>query len=430
MGLPSRVSRALPRDDRTLWRRATGHFAFLTTGVVLARLVNFVMITVVARRLGPASFADFSFVLAIFIAYGLIANLGLENLIVREVARSAESGRAIMEQALGVKLLALPVGVALVLVIGWYDPSLWRIAWALFLYGQLHAELLFLYALFRGQEKMHRQMILVVLQALFIASLSIVALFWRPSAESVSVAHAVGGAVPLAIGWWWVARERLLPQRLGERHAVGRLLRTTVPFAFSILGLLIFDRHAILFVEAFASREALGWYNAVYLVILALSQLPLIAINGLFPLLAQRAQDGARLLPIVRRAWGLLTVLGVAVALALFASAPWLIPLIFGAAYRPAATIMQILALSIPAIFSMILLNGLLQAVDQQRMAGIAFAVGLLIACPLTAFLAARYGYLGGAVGYTIAAYLIGLLLAIFTGRIVTMPRPASQGVR
>ncbi len=379
----------------------------------MARVVNFAATALIAQRLGPAGFGNFSFALTLFVAFSLIANFGLENLIVREVARARQGINRFIGRAVIVKLLALPFGAAVVAFIATRDASLAMVAAWLFLYGQMHAELLFICAIFRGFEQMERQTMLVSLQSLLMAAGAIIALFLTANPVWVAAAHGVGATVVVVLGWVWLIRRGIVPEVRWEPAAWRTLAWLNVPFTLAMLGLLVFDRQTVLFIEWQGNRAALGWFNAVYLLILALANVPIVITNALFPLLARRAHQGQAVTPVVVTALRLVTLLGVPLAVVLYLVAPVAVPVMYGEAFRPAAAILQRLAFSVPFIFWIVLLNGVLQTLDAQHAAARAFAMGLVVALPLTGWLTFQYGYMGGTTGYVFSAVLLAGVLAV-----------------
>ena len=95
----------------------------LALGTIIARFVNFIATVYIARALGASQFGVFSFSLTIFIAYSMIANLGLENLIVRQVARSSPQINQFLGDAIIVRLLAIPLGILISILLWFNNPT-------------------------------------------------------------------------------------------------------------------------------------------------------------------------------------------------------------------------------------------------------------------------------------------------------------------
>jgi O-antigen/teichoic acid export membrane protein len=98
----------LQRGWRTVLRRS----AALLTGEGVARAVGFVVVLVLARRLGPAGFGVITLGLALVAWLRFIVDSGTELHNVREVARDPARFREIAEQMLGLRLVLSIVAAA------------------------------------------------------------------------------------------------------------------------------------------------------------------------------------------------------------------------------------------------------------------------------------------------------------------------------
>ena len=82
---------------------------------------------VVARRLGAVQFGTFSFGLAFVSMFVVLADLGLGQLAVREIARDPGVARRYLSSALAIKLVATAIVVAVIVflvnVLGYSGPS-------------------------------------------------------------------------------------------------------------------------------------------------------------------------------------------------------------------------------------------------------------------------------------------------------------------
>lgn len=385
----------------------------LTTGAVIARLVNFLATAYVARQLGAGHFGQFSFVLTIFVAYSMAANLGLENFVVRQVARTPEDSTRFIADAQVVKLVAIPIGFLLSFLLWFHDPQAVEIILFLFGYSLMNAAILFEAAIFRGLEKMEWQTVLVAVQA-FLTTLSVVAVLQR-TGDGVWVAAAYCAASALvALGGWGILWQLgVRPQFRWQPDAWKTLLHDNWPFTLALLGLLVFDRQAVVLIAQFDDAAAVGWFNAVYFIILALVNIPLILINTLFPALSRATQhnDPTQFIRLYHLLFRLLFAISLPITVGLYSFAPFIVQTLYGEAFAPAALILQILAVSLPFLFLIIVLNGVLQTMDAQKQAAQAFMGCLLIVIPLTAVLSWQGGYVGGTVGYTLAAVLLAVVL-------------------
>ncbi|WP_420641273.1 flippase [Candidatus Leptofilum sp.] len=397
-----------------MWQLAK-NLAALLVGTAVMRLIGLATTLFVARALGPDRFGEFSFAFTAFVLFSLVANLGLENLVVRRVARHEGELTLFLGDAALIKLLAVPVGLLIVWVLnGQTRIPFWLTLW-LAGYGLGHAHLMFQCAVFRGLERMERQTWLVSLEAvlIFVGAFTAVRLFDSPT--WVAGAYCFGAWGASLLGHLWLRQQVGRLQYRLDTSRLRVLLRQTLPFSLGITGFLLFDRQASLLVYLFDSETAVGWYNAVYFLILATSNVPMIVLNALFPHLSREGvqPNKQQLQHTIRTALRYLNIISFPVAICFFALAPTIIQLFYGEAYLPAVPVMRLLALGIPGLFITVFLHGTLQSNDRQTVTAWGVWLGLL-SLPAVAWVISRGGVLWGAWAYAITTNLLAILFLIF----------------
>lgn len=400
-----------------MWQVAK-NLAALLVGTAVMRLIGLVTTLFVARSLGPDRFGEFSFAFTAFVLFSLVANLGLENLVVRRVARQEKELTLFLGDAAIIKLLAVPVGLLIVwLLTGQELTSFWLALW-LAGYGLGHAHLMFQCAVFRGLERMGRQTWLVSLEASLILAAAFTAIQLFDSAIWVAGAYCFGAWGASLLGHLWLRRQVGVLRYRWDMARLRSLLRLILPFGLGITGFLLFDRQVSLLVYLFDSETAVGWYNAVYFLILATSNVPLIVLNALFPHLSREGiqPNKQQLQQSIRTALRYLNIISFPVAICFFALAPIIIELFYGEAYLPAVPIMRILSLGIPGLFITVFLLGTLQSHDRQTAAAWVVWLGLLT-LPAVAWVIYQGGVLWGAWAYSITTDLLAMLFLVVIWR-------------
>lgn len=111
------MTETVPIDAQRGWRMVLRRSAALLAGETAARGVGFVVVLLLARRLGPSGFGVVTLGLTLIAWFSWVVDSGTEVLNVREVARYPSRFRAIAEQMLGLRL-ALSLLAAAVFVGG------------------------------------------------------------------------------------------------------------------------------------------------------------------------------------------------------------------------------------------------------------------------------------------------------------------------
>jgi O-antigen/teichoic acid export membrane protein len=111
------VSEAATVDAQRGWKMIARRFAALFAGEGVARVVGFVLVLVLARRLEPDGFGVVTLGLTLVAWFTFVVDSGTELLTVRDIARTPDRFRQIAANVLGLRL-ALSLIAAVVFVVG------------------------------------------------------------------------------------------------------------------------------------------------------------------------------------------------------------------------------------------------------------------------------------------------------------------------
>jgi O-antigen/teichoic acid export membrane protein len=383
-----------------LWRG----FVSLILGTVFVRGVGFGATIVLSRAVGPADFGTFAFGLTLAQLFAVCANFGLDDLLVREIARAPHALRTLTGAQVSLRASSLPIALGGAALFWFLNPAhSWLGVW-LALYAWLHAGLLVLCAAGRGSRRPRDHALLLSLQIVLIAPASIAASVLAHSIDLAAAAFAAGTALTLAAGWARLWRRREAPTFAWQPRAWPPLLRASLPFGACLLGLLILDRLTFTTVALLQDAPAAGWFGAAYNLGLALSSLAMAAAATLYPVLSVMArQRPAEFRTTAHRLVRstLLGSLGLAIVVKL--SAQLLVPLLFGPPYAPSAPVLELTIWALPLLSLSLVLVTILQAADRQRDAAVGIGHALLLALPVTVLATLAGGLHGAAVGYVTA---------------------------
>src|SRR6266540_2791935 len=138
-------------------RQLLSKFASLFTGTVVVRAAAFAASVVVIRLVGPSDFGAFTVGLTLAVLFALCVNPGMDDLLVRDVARAPERQLAwLVGDAILLRSPALPLGR----VGGLLADNLMHTAGlylCLGVYGAGHAYLMLIGAVLRARGSVHTQ---------------------------------------------------------------------------------------------------------------------------------------------------------------------------------------------------------------------------------------------------------------------------------
>jgi O-antigen/teichoic acid export membrane protein len=278
-------------------------------------------------------------------------------------------------------------------------------------------------AVLRARRRMPLQSLLLGVEVLLAGAGAVLAAWASGGAAAVALAYPVAAGAALALG-------RRLLRRSGEPArwrwrpaAWPSRARAALPFAATTVGLLLYDRLALVWVSSVVGQADAGWFGAAQNVVLGLSNLPVILMLAAFPGLARTARaEPAAVRPAAAALAGLVAVAGTGLAAVLYLLAPAIVPLLFGAEYAPSVDLLRVLVLAAPPLFLTVVFVTVLEATDRQATCARAIGGALAFATPATLVAVWLWGAAGGAGAYVAAHVLLAGLLAptaLWSGRSV-----------
>lgn len=307
------------------------------------------------RHLGIAVYGRYATVVALVTVINGLTDAGLFNIALREWSSGTDAHRTLlMRRLLGVRLqlsvAGVLIGVAFALVAG-YDRTMVLGSVVAGAAMMLNAITNILTVSLQGELRFGwitainvvRQAVAVgVIVALVLAGAGLLPLL---------AATFPAGLSALAVAAWLVRDDMpLVPSLRGADW--WPLVRETLPYAAAIAVNTLYFRITIVVMSLIAASTQTGYFATSFRVIEVLIGVPTLAIGAAFPILSRSArEDQQRLAYVSERIVELAVTAGIALALAVALSAPFVIRVLAGSAGAPASPVLQIQAIAVAATF-------------------------------------------------------------------------------
>ena len=387
------------------------------------RLVGILLVVVLAREASAATVAVYGYLLGTATLVLVVTDLGVASVAGREVAAGRLPPAGALRAALPIQLVSVLVagGVTAVVSVLWGPHGASPVAVAVTIVIVLVGGLNNLWAdLLRGSGRVMLEGGLELGSTVLLVVAGVLVVAMGGGATALIVVVALKEAAVLAVGWA-VLRPR---RHAGVRSA--SLLGQGVWVAIAGTAIVLLLRQGMLVVGALGSIGTLATYVVATRFFDAGVTVAHTVGFGLGPGMAALAADPAAFRRAARRYLGLITGLGVLVALAGALLAGPITTLPFGATWGVAVPAVRVVALSgLPVLLSYVSFT-LLMARRQVRWLAFSTVAATLVALGTTAALVlARPTALSGMVGTAIGATTLAVLL--LTG-LRDMFRPARAG--
>jgi O-antigen/teichoic acid export membrane protein len=317
--------------------RLTRSFLNLAAGETVARVLAFIAMLIVARRLGPAMYGVIGVTSGIMLYLNQIADAGAELAGVPVVARRPDRLTELVSSALSIRLL---IAVALTVIV---------VAIGLFAFPQPDGSILAIYALGLSFVALGTRWVFVGKQQAAwvaaariggeLAALVVIAATLRGVGDvaMVPIAALIGGAIATAMMLTGLRGLGIRPRLTSDRQASQELLaRGPHLVGFTLLGLVLFNADLI-FLRFVSGQAAAGYYAAAYTFIAFAANLSVAWAHSVMPSLAREERYDRQRDDVYGTAMLLAYAVALPVAVGGILTAAPLIQLIFGSNYLPAA---------------------------------------------------------------------------------------------
>lgn len=407
--------------------------AVRTIGYVLGVAITVVSSALLLRHLGVVATGEYVTVLSLVTLTGLVAEAGLAAIGVRELSTlPPESAQSFFRSLAGLRLVCTSVGMLLALALAVLSGYPRTMVLGTLLAGGGFVLLttqttysLPLTARLRLQAVTAMEALRQIATAGAIVALVLVGApllpFWA--------ATIFGGILATALGALLIRRSMpLLPAF--DRAIWGALLRRTLPYSMAAAAGVIYFRLAILIMSHVASGRQTGYYGASFRIIEVLFIVPQLIVGSTLPIFSRAARDDReRLDYALGRTFDACLLAGVGVGLSLITGATFIIAVVAGPKFAPAATILRIQGVALISTFAGAVLGYALLSLGRYRTVLLINLAVLLLSAVLTSVLASSYGAVGAASATTAVEILYTAMLAVAVVQAGVRPRVSGAGI-
>jgi O-antigen/teichoic acid export membrane protein len=388
-------------------------------GYAVGAALFFVVTVVIARYLGVDGFGQYSFVMAVASVFQLVADMGVRNVVIRDLAVDPESvaRRLAVARTLLVALsLASMAGIVVVSLLATRDPVVRQSFWLAGAAVMMTFYALGYSAVLRAFERMDADILGFVLHKLLLLAL-VLALLRTPF--GLRGVFAMNLAANTALYLYYralVSREHGVTRLSRDLGAAWALLAESAPLGVAeVLRRLTWQVDRIV-LTALSTPVAVGLFSTAYKFPEAFKPLAQNLTLPLFPSFSRLAASSEEdAVAAAHRALRVLYAVGVPAAVMLAVLSDRIVRLLFGQAYQEAGRALAILAPMALLLLPTALFAYLFTALGRQRWYTRCAAAALVVNLALDLLLIPRLGFVGAAVASTaseaglFAAFLVAL---------------------
>jgi O-antigen/teichoic acid export membrane protein len=404
----------LTNDPVSGVRRLAKNSVFALVARVASLSSRLIVTMVLARYLGKALFGDYNYITALVGSFELLADLGLNQIAVREIAIQRDRADEYFGSVLLLKAFLMLATLGVLVVVAQVIPGSAHVRTGLYLYG-LSVVLNFMastyFVLYRAFERMHYEALLVLIARGTHVLLLVVLVSRQADFIHLFLANLAAVLIKLVVGSWLTVTRFTVPKIRINWRLYKHYLRETLPVGIGQIINSASVRLDIVLLGLLMTSESVGVFSGPYRVVDAVGLLSVVFVTALFPTMARRADVGReQLRQLVRTAVKVMLLVAVPAAIGLAILARPALTLLLGSEFADSEPVLQVLTPIIVPIYLNRLFNFAFISIKRQVEYAYISGATLLLNVILDLILIPRIGYWGACVG-AVSAEAVRLVL-------------------
>src|SRR3989338_2928059 len=264
--------------------------SILLTLANVASLLLFLALSVfIARKLGALEFGKWSFAHSYAYMFAITTQLGLEILIIRDIAADKDKLKDYFYNGLVIKTLLAVFAFSLIAItinILNYPADTRLVVYIIGAAIIFDSFSRYFYSVFRAFERMEFEAFLFVLTALVISVFGLSALFLGYSIIQIAIVVLIAHIITFLLGFYIVKKKFLINLSQFSCKVSKNIIKKALPFfGIIILGRYLVDVNEVM-LSVMKGNEAVGFYSTAHKLIISLGIL-LLFIDSIFPVMAK-----------------------------------------------------------------------------------------------------------------------------------------------
>ena len=403
-------------------RRIAKNTLVLLVAQIVSMGLGFFYVMYTARYLGAEGFGVLSFALAFTGMFGIFSDMGLSQLIVREVARNKTLARKYMGNTIFIKIILSVFTLSFVFItinILNYPQKTIIVVYLIAMSVVISAFNNIFYSIFQAFEKMEFQSIGQIINSALLFSGAVIAIFYGYDIVAFALLYLVVSIINLVYSLLISILKFTKPTIKYEYIFWKKLFKEGLPFAITGISINIYLWIDTVMLSLLKGDEVVGLYNAAYKLVIVLLFIPIIFNNSIFPLMSQYFISSENALKVAfQKLFKSMIFIGLPLGFGTMLIADKIVLLIYGNQFINSIIILQILIWSAVLIFARSPFERLLESINRQALVTKIFIIGAFFNVATNLILIPKYSYIGAGVATVFTDLIVLILLIIYTNNL------------
>ncbi len=394
---------------------------FFTGALILQKIMAFVYFGFLARALAPEDLGKYTFALSFAAMFGIIVDLGLVQMALREMAKHRERAGEYISNIIWMKI---PLGAIawmsiffLINALG-YPPLTRNMVYIAGLVMVLDSFCLTFYSIYRSRQNLIYESIGTILFQIVLVGSGLAVIFTNKSLLLLVAAVLASSLFNFIYSFILLNRAADLKLMKWDLPVIKKMLKLVLPFLGIGALIKIYASVDTVMLSLLDGDAAVGYYSIPFKITFVM---PLIAgafIASVYPAMSAAHENKERLKSLFEQSMRYLIILSVPAAFGISMLARRVITAVWPE-YEPSILALQILIWAVIFVFLEHPLGSLLNASNKERTNMKNRAVHVSAAIILNLILIPRLSFIGTAIGAVISNGILFILGLYWAGKIV-----------
>jgi O-antigen/teichoic acid export membrane protein len=391
-------------------------------GLFISQIISYTLIffytIYLARYLGADGYGIISFAIAFSGIFTILADLGLNTLIVREVSRNTSLANKFLVNVFFMKILLSLLSFFLIIVmvnlIG-YSQTTIAVVYFFSLSAILTSLFGIFYSIYQSFEKIEYQSLGLILSSILIFGGVMIGINLGFGVVRFSMVFFVSSIITLiytALICFW---KFLIPKMDYDITFWKKILKEALPFGITGISVVLYINIDSVILSILQNNEVVGFYNAAYRLVLFLVIIPSTINIAIFPLMSRyHITSKSSLMFINEKYFKLMLILGIPIGVSITILANKIIILLYGTEYINSIIALQILIWTVIFTFASAASSKLLEATNKQVIITKITIISVLLNIIINLILIPKYSYIGASIATVLTeAFVVTMILTI-----------------
>ncbi|MEK6892290.1 MAG: flippase [Nanoarchaeota archaeon] len=375
---------------------------FLSSGEIISKILQFVLMVYAARILDQASFGKFSFALSLSFIAVITADLGINQLLIREIARDKNNANKYFINAFIVKLIfALITWVFIIILLNAlnYPKDTRYVVYLIWVFTIISTFTDLFYSVFRAFERMFYDSLIKVLRMIILTPLGLYVLFKGYGILVFSFVFIVVEILMVSLAYI-IAQKKFIKIKLDLSFRFMKdIVKTAFPLGMAFFFSSIYFYIDIIMLSKMKGDVEVAIYSVAYNLALAILFIPAVYTNAIYPVMSRYYKTSKEnLIYLYKKSFKYLYIIGLPISAGLYVLASRIIVFFYGNQYLSSVIVLQIISWFLFIKFLNFLMAYTLSSVDQQNSRMVGQGLTAVFNVVLNLILIPKMGYIGAAV--------------------------------